>query len=176
ATLTVGTITTATSLTVPAGSVISQNPAAGVDVAINTAVALVVSSGLPHTTVPNVVGATQAAATTAITGATLTVGTITTATSLSVPAGAVISQNPAAGADVVINTAVAIVVSTGLPHTTVPNVVGATQAAASAAITGATLTVGTITTATSLTVPAGSVISQNPAAGVDVAINTAVAL
>ena len=174
--LTVGTITTASSLTVPAGSVISQNPAAGADVVINTVVALVVSSGLPHVAVPNVVALTQAAATSALTAATLTVGTITTASSLTVSAGSVISQNPASGADVVINTAVALVVSSGLPHVTVPNVVALTQAAASSALTAASLTLGTVTTASSLTVPAGSVISQNPAAGADVVINTAVAL
>ncbi len=47
----------------------------------------------------------------------------------------------------------------------VPNVVGQTQAAAQAAITGAGLTVGTVTNQSSPTVPAGQVISQNPAAG-----------
>ena len=59
---------------------------------------------------------------------------------------------------------------------TVPDVVGQTQAAAQAAITGANLTVGTITQASSATVPAGNVISQNPAANVSVAKNTAIAL
>ena len=169
-------MTTASSLTVPAGSVISQNPAAATDVVINTTVALVVSSGLPHVAVPNVVALTQAAASSALTAASLTVGTVTTASSLTVPAGSVISQNPAAATDVVINTAVALVVSSGLPHVAVPNVVALTQAAASSALTAASLTVGTVTTASSLTVPAGSVISQNPAAGTDVVINTAVAL
>ena len=42
--------------------------------------------------VPNVVGDTQAAATTAITGAGLVVGTVTTALSTTVPAGDVISE------------------------------------------------------------------------------------
>jgi len=46
---------------------------------------------------PNVVGLTQAAATTAITGAGLVVGTIKTATSATVPIGSVISESPAAG-------------------------------------------------------------------------------
>ena len=64
-------------------------------------------------TVPNVVGLTQAAATTAITGAGLVVGTVTTANSATVPAGSVISQNPAAGASVAAGSAVALVVSLG---------------------------------------------------------------
>ncbi len=78
-------------------------------------------------TVPNVVGSTQAAATTAITGAGLSVGTVTTATSTTVAIGKVISQNPASGASVAPGSAVNLVVSSG---TTVPNVVGLTQAAA----------------------------------------------
>src|SRR5580658_5417834 len=46
---------------------------------------------------PNVVGQTQAAATTAITGAGLSVGTVTTQASATVTSGSVISQSPAAG-------------------------------------------------------------------------------
>jgi beta-lactam-binding protein with PASTA domain len=63
--------------------------------------------------VPNVVGLTQAAAQTAIAGAGLTVGAITTANSASVPAGQVISQSPASGVSVAPGSAVALVVSLG---------------------------------------------------------------
>ena len=55
--------------------------------------ALVVSSSLAPVSVPNVVGDTQAAATTAITGAGLTVGTVTTQSSVTVASGKVISEN-----------------------------------------------------------------------------------
>ena len=65
--MTVGAITTASSMTVPSGSVISQDPAAGADVVIGSAVALVISSGLPHVAVPDVVNQPQAAATSALT-------------------------------------------------------------------------------------------------------------
>ncbi|HVD94174.1 MAG TPA: PASTA domain-containing protein, partial [Vicinamibacterales bacterium] len=176
ASLTVGTITTATSLTVPAGSVISQTPVSGTQVNTGSAVALVVSSGLPKVAVPNVFGLTQAAATTAITNASMTVGTITTATSTTVPAGSVISQTPLSGTQVSTGSAVALEVSSGVPQVAVPNVVGLTQAAATPAITNASLTVGTITTATSTTVPAGSVISQTPVSGTQVSTGSAVAL
>ena len=213
--LTVGTVTTASSTTVPAGSVISQSPSAGTQV---TPAAPSRSSSRPvrrRSRCPNVVGLTQAAATTAITGAGLTVGTVTTASSTTVPAGSVISQTPsparrsrrqrrasrrvvrsAAGRGAerrrpdagrgddrdhgrepdgrhghdrvehhgarrigdqsvarprarrsAIGSAVALVVSSGLPQVAVPNVVGLTQAAATTAITGAGLTVGTVTTA-----------------------------
>ena len=64
-------------------------------------------------TVPNVVGMSQSAAKSAITGAGLTVGTVTEAASQTVPAGAVLSQNPAAGASVTRGSAVNLVVSSG---------------------------------------------------------------
>ena len=99
----------------PAGSVISQNPVAGTQIAIGSAVALVVSSGPPLVTVPNVVNLTQAAATSAIASASLTVGAITNASSTMVPAGSIISQNPTAGTEITIGSAVALVVSSGPP-------------------------------------------------------------
>jgi hypothetical protein len=71
-------------------------------------------------TVPNVVNQTQAAATTAITGAGLVVGTVTTATSATVAAGSVISQNPVGGTQVAPGSAVSLVVSTGPPVSTSP--------------------------------------------------------
>ncbi len=69
--------------------------------------------------------------------------------------------------------AVNFVVSLGAA---VPNVVGLTQAAAQTAITTAGLTVGTVTTSNSATVGIGNVISQNPAAGDNIASGSAVAL
>jgi 6-phosphogluconolactonase (cycloisomerase 2 family) len=135
--------------------------------------------GGTNVTVPNVVGMTQAAASSAITGAGLTVGTVTMANSSTVAAGDVISENPAAGASVASGSAVALTVSSGPappPQVAVPNVVGATQAAATTAITGAGLKVGTVTMASSKTVPSGSVISESPAAGTKVAPASAVNL
>jgi len=174
--LTVGTVTQASSATVPVGSVISQNPGAGASVAPGSAVNLVVSNGPAPVSVPNVVNLTQAAATTAISGAGLVVGTVTQASSATVPAGSVISQNPAAGASVALGSAVNLVVSNGPAPVSVPNVVNLTQAAATTAITGVGLTVGTVTQASSATVAAGRVISQNPAASASVALGSAVNL
>jgi concanavalin A-like lectin/glucanase superfamily protein/Big-like domain-containing protein/PASTA domain-containing protein len=67
----------------------------------------------PPVTVPSVVGLTQSAAQTAITGAGLTVGTITTANSSTVPSGSVISQNPTGGTSAPAGSAVALTVSLG---------------------------------------------------------------
>ncbi len=112
--LTVGTVTLQTSTTVPAGDVIRQDPAAGAPVAPGTSVNLVVSSGpptAPPVIVPDVVGQSQGAASTALQNAGLTVGTVTLQTSATVPAGDVIRQDPAAGASVAPGTPVNLVVS-----------------------------------------------------------------
>src|SRR3954471_2190116 len=174
--LKVGTITTSSSTTVPSGSVMSQNPAAATEVATGSAVALVISSGPAQVAVPSVVGLAQAAATTSITNAGLTVGTITASSSATVPSGSVISQNPAAATQVATGSAVALVVSSGPAQVAVPNVVGLTQAAATTSITNAGLKVGTITNSASAIVPTGSVISQNPVGGTQVASGSSVAL
>ena len=168
--LTVGTVTNAASTTVTIGNVISSTPTAGTAVSGGSAVALVISSG---TTVPTLINLTQAAAQTAITGAGLTVGTVTTASSATVASGSVISSSPVAGTAVNGGTSVNLVVSTGL---TVPNVVGLTQAAATSAITGASLILGSTTTASSTTVAIGNVISSSPAAGTTVSGGSAVNL
>ena len=169
-----GAVTTAPSNAVPAGSVISQNPAGGASVAPGSAVALVVSTGPASVVVPDVVGLTQAAAFTAINGVGLVVGSVTTASSNTIPTGSVISQNPVGGVSVALGSAVNIVVSTGTSNVSVPNVVGLAQAAATSAINGAGLVLGTVTPASSNTVPAGSVISQNPVGGAGVALGSAV--
>jgi hypothetical protein len=71
------------------------------------------SGATAQVSVPSVVGDTQAAATTAITGAGLTVGTVTQQSSGTVTSGEVISENPAANASLAKGSAVALVTSTG---------------------------------------------------------------
>jgi len=172
----IGPITLASSAGVAAGRIISQSPAAGGSLALPAAVSVTVSTGAGSISVPNVVNLGQSAATAAITGAGLVVGTVTTGSSATVPAGSVISQSPIAGTGVSAGSAVALLVSSGPANVTVPNVVNLAQGTATAAITGAGLAVGTITSANSVTVAAGSVISQNPVAGTSVAPGSAVAL
>lgn len=69
--------------------------------------------GTTTTSVPDVVADLEAAAIAAITAAGLTVGTITSAASASVPVGAVISQSPVGGTVVAFGSAVNLEVSTG---------------------------------------------------------------
>src|ERR1700676_4137726 len=160
--LMVGTVTQQANNTVATGNVISQDPASGSSAEQGSPVSLVISSGPQMVTVPNVGGLTQAAATTAITGAKLIVGTVTQQTSNTVAAGKVISQDPANGSSVEQGSPVNLVISPGLQIVTVPNVEGLTDAATTA-LAGAKLTVGTVTQQSSNTVAAGKVISQDPA-------------
>ena len=135
----------------------------------------IVDPGSPGSTVsaPDVVGLSQANADTAIVGAGLVLGTVTTANSNTMPIGDVISQNPSAGTDVAPGSTVDIEVSLGA---SVPDVVGLREASAGAAIVGAGMVLGTVTPANSNTVPTGDVISQAPDAGANVAPGTAVTI
>ncbi len=130
----------------------------------------------PLVTVPDVAGMPQAAASAAITGADLAVGTVTQAYSATVAPGSVLSQVPAAGESVSPGTPILLTVSEGPQPVTVPNAAGQTQAEAVTAITEAGLSVGGVTRQHSATVPWGCVISQTPEAGASVVPGTAVAL
>jgi beta-lactam-binding protein with PASTA domain len=161
-----GTITTGNSTTIPIGHVFSQSVNAGVTVAANTAIDFIVSIG---TAVPDLTGLTETRAPIALSEAGMVLGTTARANSNTVPAGNVISQNPfAPGDNVEIGSVENIVVSLGPATVSVPTVLNLTEAAARTAITGAGLAVGTRTTIDSATVPAGSIVSQNPLGGTQV--------
>ena len=123
--------------------------------------------------VPKVVGDTQAAATTAITGAGLTVGTVISVPSLGV-AGTVLTQSPSGGT--LAPNGYPVSLSITAPGAAVPDVVKATQAVATTEITGRGLTVRITEQLFSTTVPSGSVISQNPGAGTVLLLGSAVSL
>lgn len=111
--LTVGGVSTASSATVPTGQVISQSPLAGASAASGSAVNLTLSTGPAMVTVPATVGQTQAAATTAIRGATLVLGSVVTQSSMTILPGIVISQSPSAGTSAPSGSAVNLIVSSG---------------------------------------------------------------
>jgi len=120
-------------------------------------------------TVPNVVGQPEATATANITAAGLPVGTMTSGHSCTVTPGSVTSTNPVSGT--VTCVAVDYNVATAC---TVPNIVGMTKANADAALLPAGFT-STPSYDWSASVPKGTVISQNPAAGTQPGCCTAVA-
>jgi len=102
-----------TSDTVPADSVISTDPVAGVKVPENTTITVYVSSGKDQIQMPMLEGMTEAEATAAIQAAKLTLGTITPANSATVKAGSVISSDPSTGNMVALGSVVNLVVSNG---------------------------------------------------------------
>jgi len=166
--LAVGTVTAQSSTTVPAGIVISQSPIPCGTVAAGTPVSLTVSSGaVALITVPNVVGQTQTAAIAALNAAGLFFsGSEITVGSSTIPAGDVVSQNPPAGIEVTPGTLYSLTIASATPAADLtPNLVGDGISAAISAISAAGLNLGSISNAFSLTVPAGFVLSQVPAAG-----------
>jgi serine/threonine-protein kinase len=119
--------------------------------------------------VPDVTGMTQERAGLALTEAGLKTGKVTRVQSTDGPEGAVVAQDPDAGSRVDEGAAVDLEVA-GPPTPTatpvaVPDVVGSSQAGAEAQLTGAGFVV-VVSQAGSDTVPAGSVVSQDPQAGV----------
>ncbi len=155
--------------TVPAGSVIAQDPEADTMVAVGSTVNIVVSTGpdAPATVpVPDVAGQPEGDAQKALEDA----GFVTTSTqqpSADVEIGLVISTNPAAGTEVASGTSVEMIVSSGPGDVVVPDFAGMTIDEATAAAEAAGLTI-TFEEDANNPDPDGVVISQEPAAGTTV--------
>ena len=103
----------APSATVDRGVVITQDPAAGLQIDVGSTVAITVSTGPAPVAVPDVTGETLAAATRTLQQAGLLVGTVQQRQDASLPAGQVIDQSPASGGDVAPGSAVDLTVSQG---------------------------------------------------------------
>lgn len=119
---------------VPKGTAIGTDPAAGTSLDPNSEVVLNISDGPSAVKVPdNLAGKTEAAARDVLRQSGL-VGapTTTMANSATVPAGIVITTSPAAGQSVAVGSTVEIVVSTG--KVAMPELRGRTRAEAEAAL------------------------------------------
>ncbi len=115
--------------------------------------------------VPSVAGLTVSNARADLSNAGLTVVTDTARHSDAVPAGQVISTDPAAGAQIKHGGTVTIIPSLGPVVDTVPQVTGQSLAQADHDLRAAGLTPGQPAYQTSTTIPAGVVLSTNPVAG-----------
>lgn len=175
--LLIGEITWEYSDTVPEGHVIRQDPLGGMEEDENTPVNLVVSDGLAPVpaTVPDLRGKPQSEAETLLAQAGLAVGTVTWEHSGTVPENAVISQNPAPGAQAESGSLVDLLLSLGEQGVPVPALVGLTEPMALTALDAEGLVPGAVTHSFSDTVPPGCVISQSPTAGTPVPRGAAVA-
>ncbi len=164
----VGEILERTNANVPADAAVRTEPAAGEMVDVGSAVTLIVSKGPKQVDVPDVAGLAEADAIAAIEAAELTPGSKSQSNSDTVPAGNVISTNPAAGTTVDAKSTVDYVESLGVEQVTVPDLVDLTEADATAALGSAGLATGSVVTAFDETIVAGNVVSQDPTAGSDV--------
>ena len=156
------------------GTVISQNPQTG-RLKEGRTVSVVLSRGPQPVEVPNLVNLTQSAASAVLQTLGLKVGPVHHQSSLTVPAGSVISSSPDQGT-LLPGQAVSMVVSTGKPFVAVPGLTTASAAsfaAAQAVLAAAHLTASEAQQYSS-TVPKGQVIATQPAPGTQVRVGSEV--
>ena len=160
------------------GRVSEQKTEAGEEVAKNTTIEVVVSSGLvgDSITVPDVSGMTEDEAQSALENAGFRNISTEFTYHDSVPSGQVIGTTPEANAEATEDTEILMQVSKGAERKTVPNVVGQKDADAQNAIKSAGLSVGTVTYEYSDSVAQGIVISQSVDGGKKVSAGTTVDL
>ena len=120
----------------------------------------------PTVTVPDLAGLTQAGATTTLTTAGLTLGTVTDQNVTTGTDDTVISQSPAAGSEVASGAAVNIVLRN--LQAVVPDTAGQTEAQARTALTNAGFVVGTVTDENETSGVDDRVIRTAPAAGTQI--------
>ena len=145
----------------PQGIVLEQDPAGGTEHAEGRTVLLTLSSGPPRETVPDVVGAAEAAAVASLEEAGFEAEISRAFSERRV--GVVARQEPAAGENLKEGSTVALTVSRGREPVTVPDVVGADSAAATATLQDAGLKSNTVPVPSGE--PAGTVVAQNPRPG-----------
>ena len=152
------------------GTVYKQQPAAFATVARGDTVQYWVSKGPAQVAVPDLAGLSQSQAEAAIRAAGLAVGTVTSQTSSTVPAGEVVSQAPSPGTKVDKGTSVSIVVSSGPPPTPspspslvlVPSVLTMDQGTAETMLTDRGFLVS-VSKKSGTGQPPGTVVAQDPA-------------
>ncbi|WP_043446988.1 Stk1 family PASTA domain-containing Ser/Thr kinase [Arthrobacter sp. L77] len=159
-----------------AGLVIGTDPAANTEVRRFERVDLLVSRGPELFAVPELGGRSQVDATAELEAAGLAVGALDEEYSESVPAGGILRQDPAQGAELRRGSVVDLVVSLGPAPIAVPDVVGLAEQDAVDALEEAGL-VPVVGEAReySRTVPAGAVAGQSPS-GTEVQRGTGVTL
>ncbi|MBV9592755.1 MAG: Stk1 family PASTA domain-containing Ser/Thr kinase [Actinobacteria bacterium] len=146
--------------TVAKDAVVATAPGTGSRVHRGGSVTLIVSKGQDRITIPSVAGLSQTDGTAQLQALRIKLAVVDQASD-TVQKGVVLGTAPGAGTLVKPGTAVQLIVSSGPPVLTVPNVVGRPQADASSAITNAGFKVA-VKQDYSSTVNAGLVISQDP--------------
>jgi eukaryotic-like serine/threonine-protein kinase len=155
------------------GVVFDQNPNPGTRIQKDDRVTILVSTGPPKTSVPDVVGMNYGDAVQALNDANLNASKNEVFSQK--PAGQVVDQDPPAGEQVVEGTEVVLDVSKGAKQVEVPSVIGKTEADARATLEQAGFEVSS-TSAPSDTTPEGSVSDQSPDGGTQATKGSTVAI
>ncbi|MGB6455559.1 MAG: PASTA domain-containing protein, partial [Streptosporangiaceae bacterium] len=160
------------SYSMPAGQVISTNPAIGGRVSRGGTVVIVPSLGPVLVTMPSVTGEPLAQAQQTVQAAGLKLAQPSSQTSASIPAGVVISTNPVAYQHWPKNKPVELVVSSGQP---LPNLVGQQISTAQAVAATGGFSINPVADNSSAQ-PAGTVTGQSPGPGTPITSGEVVTL
>jgi serine/threonine-protein kinase len=161
---------------VPEGAVISQRPSAGRELEEGDVITLVVSQGLPFTTVPALDGLTTDQAEIELVEEGLALGRVDQVTSETLEAGLILDWSSGGAerpAELREGSAVDVVISEGPAPRTVPGLAGLTQAQAEAELKGEGLRAEVVTRFDD-EVDKGVVIGSEPGSGATVARGTTV--
>ncbi len=112
---------------IPAGLVVTTDPAPGTQVEEETVVTVFVSAGPEQFPVPSLLGTPEEEARSLLAANNLEVGSVDYVADSDVDEGLVLEQRPAAGSPVLPGTAVDLVVSSGPDAITVPDLTGLTE-------------------------------------------------
>jgi serine/threonine-protein kinase len=158
---------------VKAGFVVNQRPDAGARIPKGDPVTIVVSTGVPKTTVPDVVGMDYADAVDALDKNNLDASK--RAEFSEKPDGQVLAQDPPAGRVVAEGTTVVLRVSKGVQTVTVPDVLNQTEESARAELEAQHFAVDVVS-APSDTTPEGLVSAQSPDPGTEAEMGSTVTI
>lgn len=161
--------------TAPRRYVLGQTPAAGTEVEPNVAVMLDVSAGQLRATVPRLAGMTREDATAALRNVKLEAGEVIERPSAEAR-GTVLSSQPDAGQVVSQGTEVQLVLSAGPSELLMPDVTGRELYEVRAMIEQLGLRVARTDYDSTSVLPAGLVLSQQPAAGTPVTVTDLITL
>jgi len=146
----------------PEGTVFRQDPSAGTELDEGSSVRLYSSQGPADVTIPNAVGVSETEARDRLAAVGLTANVVKVFSD-DQPSGDVVAQSPAAGGQASKGSKVRLNVSKGSALTTVPSVVGTSQADAEAQLQAAGLKANIVPVPSDE--PSGTVVAQNPTSG-----------
>jgi beta-lactam-binding protein with PASTA domain len=150
----------------PQDEVLSQDPVAGIKIAKQTGVNIVVAISIPPIVVPDLIGITRSAAEAKILEENLAVGSIFKDYDEIIPINVVMKQNPQPGIEVKEGTNVDFLISKGpYPKSIVPDLIGKTIAEATALLEAANLKLGEVLDLKTDKVAEGRIADQQPNPG-----------